>query len=578
MERLETFYGAYRSKCRRNLRKYEWTPNISIDSMNESSCVGYYQSNRFEIETDTSASLQQNVIKSAIDTLVSNIASRKVHSFINTVNGSYKDMQAAKAAQDYFDTVYDEQNANRVIVDTFRDACIFDRGIIYIDRANKCFERVLPWQVYVDPREQTYGRLTQAAWKRPEYPVSLLPIKTDEEYEDSFVTFWQYWDLNKGKKYYYIPELNHFEEEDWQPGVLPFLFLNYSDPVKGSSCQSAVDQLLGIQDELDALYTKIKDASQLASPMTYFLPEGSSIKANKLTNRVGEIITYSATPNMTGSPVTVATNPFMDPQWMELAKELKANAYEMLGVSQLDAAAKKPTGLNSGVAISTYEDIADARFEVQLNNVIRAYTDLAKLMIQVYPPEGEVLPPNKIRYSIKWADIVEMRDSFSIQFSAADALGKDPATKYQLLQNMYANGDIPQYRKIQLMNIPDLQLGYSIGTNAINSVLTVIDNCLEKDDFDIPDYIPNSILLEEIMNTCLSLKAANKEENQADIDKLMKLYDMAQQKNIDAQTSAEMAAVGTLNQEMAQDLSDPNGQINTAINQAENTIGENTNV
>ena len=137
---------------------------------------------------------------------------------------------------------------------------------------------------------------------------------------------------------------------------------------------------------------------------------------------------------------------------------------------------------------------------------------------------------------------------------------------------MYANGDIPQYRKIQLMNIPDLQAAYNIGTNAINAVLVTIDNCLENDEMEIPDYIPNAILLEEIMNTILSLKAANKPENEADIAKLMQLYQNAQMKNIEAQTSAELSAVNTISSQILEDANNPNGQINTAIQKANDDI------
>jgi hypothetical protein len=98
--------------------------------------------------------------------------------------------------------------------------------------------------------------------------------------------------------------------------------------------------------------------------------------------------------------------------------------------------------------------------------------------------------------------------------------------------------------------------------------LSVIDDCLENDNFDIPDYIPNQMLLEEIMNTCLSLKSANNPENDADIQKLMQLYQAAQMKNVDAQTSAELAASNQLAMELNEDLSNPNGQINSQINSA----------
>lgn len=564
MMRLEKFFSTYRSKCRRNLRMYEWSPNLSINNLTDEACVGYYQNNRFEIEDDTTSSVQENVIRSCIETLVSKIASQKVRPFINTVNGTFRDMQVAKQAQDFFDSLYEEQNVNKIVSNAFRDACVFDKGVIFIDVNNRKVERVLPWQVYIDPREASYNHLTQLSWKQEQYPTSLLPIKIDDETPET-VTYWQYWDLNKAKHYYYIPELNKIEEEKWTSNALPFIFINYTPPIKATSCQSVVDMLYGIQMEIDALMVKIKDASQLSTPLKYFVPEGSTVKVNKLSNRTGEVITYTATPNMTGSPVTVATEPFMDPQWMNTVEQLKQHAYEIVGISQLSATSQKPQGLNSGVALSTIEDIESDRFEMQLNTVIRTYVDLARLMIQVFPEDEDILPPSKFRGTIHWKDIVEMRDKMSIQFSAAESLSKDPSTKLQQLQALYAAGLIPQSRIAQLMDLPDLQLGYSIANNSINAVLAVIDDCLENDNFDVPDYIPNQMLLEEIMNTALSLKAANNKSNEVDIQKLLQLYDIAMKKNIEAQTSAEMAATQTISQQIMQDLQNPNGAINQVI-------------
>lgn len=570
INRLENFYGTYRSKCRRNLRLYEYSPLISLDNLTDDAVVGYYQSGFFDNEDDTTSSIQENVIRSCIDTLVSKISSQKVRPFINTVNGSFRDMQIAKQAQDYFDAVFDEQNVNKTISDAFRDSCIFDKGVIYINNNDKSISRVMPWQVFIDPREYSYRRLTKLVYKQEQFPVSLLPIKVKGNIE--YVTYYQYWNLNEGKKYHYIPELNRYEEEKWEYNALPFLFINYSSPVKATTSQSVVDLLYGIQMEIDSLMLKIKDASQLCAPMQYFVPEGSNIKASKVSNRVGEVYTYSLPPNITTSPITVSTTPFMDPQWIQTVETLKQHAYELCGISQLSATSQKPNGLNSGVALSTMEDIESDRFETQLNTIIRTYVDIARLMIQIFPSDEDILPPNRLRTTIKWSDIVEMRDEMSVQFSAAENLSKDPSTKLQQLQALYAAGLIPQSRIAQLMNLPDLQLGYSIANNSINAVLAVIDDCIENDNYDIPDYIPNQMLLEEIMNTCLSLKASNNPDNNADIEKLLQLYKAAQMKNIDAQTSAEIAATQTISNELMQDIQNPNGAINTAISNANQQI------
>lgn len=573
MFRLEQFYGTWRAKARRNLRMYEYSPTISIDSMSDDQVCGYYQQHTFDLDDDTTSSVQENVIRSCIDTLVSKIASQKVRPFFNTVNGTFKDMQVVKQAQQYFDALYDEQNVSKTVSDAFRDACIFDKGVVYIDLADRSIKRVMPWQVFVNPKEVSYGKVTQAAYKQYDYPLSLLPIKVKDKEDYETVTLWQYWDLNAGKHYYYIPELDHFESEPFTANCIPFIFINYSSPVKASSCQSVVDLLYGIQMEIDALVNKIKDASQLVAPMQYFVPEGSSIKANKISNRIGEVYTYTTTPNMTGSPVTVSTTPFMDPQWIQALDKFKQDAYELVGISQLSAMSQKPEGLDSGKALSTMEDIESDRFETQLNTVIRAYVDLSRLCIQLFPPEDDILPPNRLRNTITWADIVSMRDQMSIQFSAANSLSKDPSTKLQQLQQLYQAGLIPQSRIAQLMDLPDLQLGYSITNNSINAVLSVIDDCIEKDVYDVPDYIPVNMLMEEILNTCLSLRAGNSSENANDISKLLKLYDICMKKQVNAQTSAEVAVSQQIMAEM-QNQMQPGGVISNAINQGAQKLNQ----
>ena len=571
MYKLESFHGTRKSKFRRNLRLYEYSPTVNIDNLNDNQVVGYYQQGYFDIEEDTTSSIQENVIRSTIDTLVSKIASQKVRPYFNTVNGSFKDMQVVKQAQEYFDSMYDEQNVNKTISRAFQDACIFEVGWIYVNNTDKSINRALPWQVFADPREASYGKLTQIAYKQTQYPASLLPMETPEDTDT--VTLWQYWDLNEKKHVYYIPELNHYEEEEWNFDAIPFIAINYSTPVKGLSCQSVVDLLYGIQMEIDALLVKIKDASQLSSPLKYFVPESSSIKVRKLSNRVGEVITYTPSPNQTGSPVTVATEPFMDAQWITLLDKLKQDAYEMVGISQMSATSQKPKGLDSGVALSTMEDIESDRFETQLNNVIRAYTDIARICIMIFDPNEDILPANRLRKGIKWSDIVESKDMMTIQFSSANSLSKDPSTKLQQLQAMYAAGLIPQSRIAQLMDLPDLNLGYTLANNALNAVLTVIDDCIERDIYDVPDYIPSQQLMEEILNTQLSLKAASTDgDNDEDIAKLDKLYEAVARKNMNAQTSAELKAYNGLMAEVQQQMQ-PGGSIANAINAGSNLMG-----
>ena len=535
---LKTLGSNRRSKYYRNYRRYNYTPFADLENIYDPSVVGYYEQT-MEVEEDTTKTPHINIIKSCIDTLTSKIAQSKVRPFFNTQNGTFKDIQTVKQAQAFFDLYYDLQNVNKKVSEAFRDACIFEKGVIYIDEVTKEITKALPWQVFIRPAEVTYGKITRVYYERKDYPTTLLDekkVKAANAENSDYVVYGVYYDT-----------FNHIKAElingkviktsDYTPEKVPFVFLHYCSPIFGDTSQSIVDMLNSIQLEIDNLMMKIKDASQLNPALTFCVPKGSSVKTSQLNNRVGQILEYNATPNMTGSPVTVATPAFIDSQYMQLVEELKQSAYELVGISQLSAMSTKPTGLNSGVALSTMENIESDRFETQLNQVIRAYVDIAKTCIEVFPEEDTILPEDNQRLSIKWKDIVEESNKMVVQFSAADSLSKDPSTKLQQLQMLAQTGIIPQTRIAQFMELPDIQSGYSLSNNAINAVLTCINDCIEKNIFEVPDYIPFMMLKEEIINTQLSLKAAASEENDnsKDIAKLTKLYEAVEIKEADWQ-------------------------------------------
>ena len=547
-------------KYYRNRSLYESTPRLNIENIKNPNVVGYYN-NINELNEDTTATPNLNVIKSCIDTLSSKIAQSKVRPFFNCVNGSFKDIQTVKSAQQFFDQYYDAEDVNKKVSEAFRDACIFENGYIFIDVDSKKIDKALPWQVYERPSELSYGKVTRTYFERKDYPVTLLPAKVLNAIKDKiglaeYVTYGLYFDTVNKVKVYYIPEYDYVLEETFEAERTPFIRIYYNCPVSGNTSNSVVDMLYTIQLEINTLMNKIKDASQLNIAMTYLIPKGSGLKTGQLNNRIGNIIEYEPTSNMTGSPVTVSTPSFIDPQYMALLNELIAKAYELVGISALSAQSKKPTGLNSGIALSTMEDVESERFETQLNQVIKSYVDIARTCLEVFPKDEDILPEVTTRMTIKWGDIVEESKKMQIQFSSADALSKDPSQKLQQLIALAQAGVIPQSRISQFMEIPDLQGGYSIANNAINAVMSIIQDCVNNDVFDIPEYIPLSLLEDEILNTQLSLRAANYEMNRESIAKLSTLYSMCiekektlaeeAQKDAMAQQIGEMAMQGTV--------------------------------
>lgn len=545
---LKSFSGNRNYKYRRNYRYYNATKGVSLENIRNPMVLGYYNTamREFGEEEDTSPNPQLNVIASCIDTLHSKLAQSKVRPFFNTINGTFKDIQAVKQSQQFFDVFYDVQNVNKKVSDAFRDAMIFDTGVIYINEATQNIERALPFQVFVRPAEVHYNNITRVFYEQKDYPVTLLPEKVLAKFKNKslqYVDFGVYYDtFNKVKAYTANNSL--VLAEPYESDAIPFVFLHYKSPVLGNTSVSVADMLISIQQEINILMAKIKDASQLNDAMFYMVPEGTNLKVTQLNNRVGNVLTYKPIAGLS-DPVTVATPRFIDEQYTALLSDLILKAYDMVGISQLSAQSRKPSGLNSGVALSTMEDVESDRFETQLNQVIRAYIDIAKTCIKVFPQDSSILPEISTRVSIKWKDVVRESDNMDIQYSGADNLSKDPSTKLQQLQQLAMAGVIPAERIAQLMQIPDLEMGYSLTNNAIDAVMATIRDCLENDNFDVPEFIPFELLKEEIINTQLSLRAADKDgKNKKDIAKLGKLYERVE--DMEEEWSKEAADEGIL--------------------------------
>ena len=553
IQSLEKFYGNFKSKCLRNYRLYTYSSTVTLD-LSDSEIVGFYQRGTFDIEDDTTSSIQENIIASCIETLCSKIASQKVRPFFNTVNGTFKEMQVARQAQTFFDQLYEENNVNRVITNAFKDACIFDKGTVKI--ADDGITNRLPWNVYVDPREASYKQITHVAERLPKTPGRLLKLKygIKADYNLDY-TVYEYYDVLEHIKAVYVQELDILKQEKYEPNVIPYLFIYYSDPIKSNTSQSVVDQLYGIQMQIDEILAVIKDSIQMNPGMTLMVPRSSNIKTNMLSNRTGQIIQYDPIPGQSANPVTYATSDIISAQFVQMLDKLKNDAYEIVGISQLSATSQKPEGLNSGVALSTMEDIESDRFETQLNNVIRLYVDIAKACLDIFPPEKDILPNDLVRANIKWADIVEARNNMKIQFSAAQSLSKDPSEKLKQLTALAQAGVIPQSHIATLMELPDLQNGYNLANNAFNAVYTFIDDVIKNGvPESIPEYLPTDkgqLLETEIVNTMLSL-AVKPVDNANEIATLKQLLMKLQEVQLNSTTNAEMFAVQQLSAEVSQ--------------------------
>ena len=506
-------------KYERNFQYYTNTKALSLKDATQT--LGY----NANLMNNTTSVVRENIIFNTISALVSKIAEHtKARAYINTIKGNFEDIQVAKAAQQYFDIIFDQQNIYHIISMAFRDACIFERGWIFVDKDNKKLKNVLPWEIYVDGNEIVRNEpIKQIVWKQDKFPVINLPddIDTSEVTRDE-VTFIKYWNSKDHIMATLIPEMRYIKVEDWENDVIPFLTITYDDPISTKSTTSVVDLLYSIQRQVDSILDKISEAVDRSLVNIITIPNNSNIKDEKMSNKVAQVIRYDFTSEMTGNPVGIQTPAPIDGSYINLLNKFTDDAYQMVGISELSVTSQKPTGLDSGKALQSLENIEADRFQLQVNKVVHMYDEVARICTELF--DGSILPVSNDRTKLSWKLLRKINEKMTIQFTAVDNESKLPSGKSVEIQNLAKSGFLPVNRVPMLMYTPDLEQAYSFAMNAYNAIQTVIWDCVKEDKYKIDPFIPLEELKPEIMNTCLLLKSLGGEENDRDIKKLLKLY------------------------------------------------------
>ena len=512
------------SKHQYMIARYLNDPTFDLRSTNEYNYFNYGFT--FAQDNDLHQPANVNVIKAAVDTLVSKISNQKCRPYFSSVNGTYKTKQVVRQAQQFFDYIFDEEQVNHKVSHAFRSACICSSGHVFLNPFTYNLEVLEPWTVAVQHTEKAYGQPTDMLVKFNNYPTSLI-----ENYKGSYdyVQYCIYISIKEHKAYKLI-NAKVVEVMKYEPDVLPLVSIYYCDPVFGRKTTSIVEELNGIQTQIDMINQKISAAAQLTPANSIYVLEGSSLDTEELTNKSGAVYKVKLPPGMNSLPIQSINPAPFDPMWQSMLDYYVKQAFESIGLSQLSATGKKPAGVDSGIALSTLEDVESDRFETQLNAFIKMYTDIAKMYIKVLPANADIIPVSQNTSPLKWKDLLKEQGLFKVQYSAATFLSKQPSEKIKQINQLSQAGLIGVEKIAQLLDNPDLEDAYSFAQAVHNACNKVIESAMDGEEVEIPKFISYEQLskdITEIQNqlyASLSGDKSDKEINEQ-IDRLTKLED-----------------------------------------------------
>lgn len=465
-----------------------------------------------------------NICYSMVDTSINKLGKMRPYPTFLTSGADYRLRKKAKDLNKfcrgafYATDVYNEGRR------TLRDGMNFGTGFLQIWREEKeikC-ERAFPDEFDIDYAEASSGKprqLHRSRYMNKEVLKSLFKHKYDDEIDmagtgpsvsvssgqilKDLVYVIESWHLPSGKgakdgRHTITISNCTLLDEEWKKDYFPFVVFHWSEPQVGFWGQGLVEQLTGIQYEINKLLMTIQKSHHLVAVPRIFYEAGQKFNPKTFTNEAGMFVAYQGGTRPPEVKVFASVHPEIY-NWLQV---LFSKAYEIQGISQMAAQAKKAPGLDAAVAIREMNDLESERFITVAQRIENFYLEAAKQFIElareIAEEYGDYEVTNVGKSSIEkinWKSINLKEDEYVMQCFPTSSLPNRPEGRLQRLKEMVESGLVPLEEARALLDLPDLEHVTNRLNANINLVEKTIDNILYK---ELVDENGNSIDEEKV--------------------------------------------------------------------------------
>jgi hypothetical protein len=277
-------------------------------------------------------------------------------------------------------------------------------------------------------------------------------------------------------------------KEEWEEDYFPFAFIHYNKRPLGFWGQGACERLQNLQQEINRLMILVQRSMWMAGSFKVLVENGSRVVSQHLNNDVGSIIFY------TGTAPQYVTPPMIQQDIYPYIDSLIAKGFQQEGISQLEAAAVKPMGVNSGKGLRTMTDIADDRFlflgqemEEFTLEVNRQCIEVAKKIYSRKKTFKVVFPQTKFLETIDWKDIKLKDDEYVLRAYPISSLPDDPAGRYETIQEWMQSGLVSPRAGRRLMAMPDVEMSDKLANAPEDLLHKIYEEMLNDDKYVSPE-------------------------------------------------------------------------------------------
>lgn len=458
-----------------------------------------------------------NVIRSCVDTASAKIARNKPRALVLTDEGDFSLQRKGKLLTRFLDGLTAQIGLYEEGQEVFRDAAIGDGGALrcYRDGDKLGCERVMPHELLVDEREAYYGKPRQMMHRRivpRDVLIGMFPDMQEEienaeepnplEFQGQ-ASYANIADMVEVLEAWHLPSVEGGKdgrhvicttnatllEEDYKKDHFPFVMFYWAKPRNGFWGSGIAEELAGIQAEINELLRRIRLAQKLMCVPRVFLPRGANVDKAHINNEIGAIIEFDGMQEPKFSPALA-----IPPEVYKHLQDLYQRAYELTGVGQLSAVARKPAGLESGVALREYNDIESERFIIVGQRYEEFYMKAAEVLLDLardmYSDGVEIkvkAASGRFIKSIPWRDVDMEKDAYSMRIFPVSLLPSLPAGKFDKVVELVQNGFVDKEHALRLLDFPDVEDFVSLKTAALDDIRMVLDSMCDGGDYVPPE-------------------------------------------------------------------------------------------
>ena len=466
--------------------------------------------------------LSLNVIRNMVGAVVSKIgAKNKPKPRFLTVEGDYEKRQQAELLDRFVDGVFYESRVYASLTGVFRQAAVWGTGAlkVYDDGRKVCVEPTPKTELLVDELEGQYGeppnlyqvkyhdrRALKKRWAKDDEQLAALIDRCPRETDDMTAALnstadqvrvyeaWHVEDDGDGRHVLAIDGATLLDEA-WD-GPFPFAFLQWSRPLAGFWGVGLSEELMGIQAEINKLLQDIQKAHHLIKGH-YLVEQGAKITTAHINNDLASIVKYTGVPPQYQAPQAIAPDVYSH-LW-----QLYAKAFEIAGISQLNATGQKPAGLDSGAAQRAYQDIQTERFLELGQDYEEFVVEAARQVVRCAKRVGgdytvRSVDRRDIR-PVKWADI-ELEDAdYVIRVFPTSMLPSTYAGKVQWAEDMIKANLAPPEDVLDIVDFPDTE-AYARRRNAARRIVERNIASMLRGEPVTPEPLDNHALALRLVN------------------------------------------------------------------------------